>query len=234
MLNALDGGSVQGYRVHDGRLDEQDGWNRCLGLDPDATPRFTNTPGQVGFTGEGSRLVVTTKANGSNLLVFGLDGVGAPADASVVTHLPGAVPFASVPNGRHGLFLIEAATNAVATFAVHPDGSASQEAFAATGQSATCWIVAVRDLLYASSAGSSTLGGFRTADHGRRLTALGDTSANPGTVDAAVSSDGHYPCAQTGVNGTVDEFAVDEDVSLTPLGSRTVPGGAGGEGIVAL
>ncbi|WP_406115927.1 hypothetical protein [Kitasatospora purpeofusca] len=37
VLNALDGGSIQGYTVRDGRLDEQAGWNRCLGLDPDAT-----------------------------------------------------------------------------------------------------------------------------------------------------------------------------------------------------
>ncbi|MGV9270065.1 lactonase family protein [Kitasatospora sp. NPDC003701] len=233
VLNALDGGSIQGYTVHDGRLDERADWNRCLGLDPDATPQFTNTPGQVGFTGDGSQLVVTTKANGSNLLVFNLDHSGAPADSPVVTNLPGAVPFAFVPNGGHGLFLAEAGTNAVATFAVHPDGTASQEAFAPTGQSATCWIVAVRDLLYASNAGSSTLSGFRTSDHGRRLTALGNTPTNPGTVDAAVSSDGHYLYAQTGVNGIVDEFAVNDDGSLTPLGSRTVPGGAGGEGIVA-
>ncbi|GAA2136120.1 hypothetical protein GCM10009760_15370 [Kitasatospora kazusensis] len=234
VLNALDGGSVQGYTVHDGRLHEQADWNRCLGLDPDATPQFTNTPGQVGFTGEGSQLVVTTKANGSNLLVFGLDHSGAPAESPVVTNLPGAVPFAFVPNGEHGLFLTEAGTNAVATFTVHRDGTATQEAFAATGQSATCWIVAVHDLLYASNAGSSTLSGFRASDRGRRLTPLGNTPTDPGTVDAAVSPDGHYLYAQTGVNGIVDEFAVNDDGSLTPLGSQPVPRAVGGEGIVAL
>ncbi|MER8187592.1 beta-propeller fold lactonase family protein [Kitasatospora sp. NPDC094015] len=233
VLNALDGGSIQGYTVRDGRLHEESGWNRCLGLDPTATPQFTNTPGQVGFTGEGSQLVVTTKANGSSLLVFGLDHSGAPADTPVTTQLPGAVPFSFVPNGRHGLFLTEAGTNAVATFTVHRDGTATQEAFAATGQVATCWIVAVRDLLYASNAGSSTLSGFRTADRGRQLTALGNTPTNPGTVDAAVSSDGHYLYVQTGVNGIVDEFAVNHDGSLTALGSRPVPGAVGGEGIVA-
>ncbi|MEV4559554.1 beta-propeller fold lactonase family protein [Kitasatospora sp. NPDC049285] len=233
VLNALDGGSVQGYTVRDGRLHEEADWNRCLGLDPNATPQFTNTPGQVGFTGEGSQLVVTTKANGSSLLVFDLDHGGAPADTPVVTQLPGAVPFAFVPNGRHGLFLAEAGTNAVATFTVHRDGTATQEAFAATGQAATCWIVAVRDLLYTSNAGSSTLTGVRTADHGRQLTVLGNTPTDPGTVDAAVSSDGRFLYAQTGVHGIVDEFAINDDGSLTALGSQTVPGGAGGEGIVA-
>ncbi|WRZ95487.1 hypothetical protein OHB54_44605 [Streptomyces sp. NBC_01007] len=89
------------------------------------------------------------------------------------------------------------------------------------------------ELLYASNAGSSTLSGFRTSDHGRRLTLLGNTPTHPGTVDAATTPDGHYLYAQTGVNGIVDEFAVNDDGSLTPLGSRTVPGGVGGEGIVA-
>ncbi|GAA2813325.1 hypothetical protein GCM10010441_42520 [Kitasatospora paracochleata] len=233
VLNALDGGSVQGYTVHGGRLHEEADWNRCLGLDPNATPQFTNTPGQVGFTGEGSQLVVTTKANGSSLLVFGLDRSGAPADTPVTTQLPGAVPFAFVPNGRRGLFLAEAGTNAVATVTVNRDGTVTQEASAATGQAATCWIVAVRDLLYTSNAGSSTLTGFRTADHGRSLTALGNTPTDPGTVDAAVSSDGHYLYAQTGVHGILDEFAINDDGSLTALGSQTVPNGVGGEGIVA-
>ncbi|MFF0410332.1 lactonase family protein [Kitasatospora sp. NPDC004745] len=233
VLNALDGGSIQGFTVRDGRLHTEADWNRCLGLDPNATPQFTNTPGQVGFTGEGSQLVVTTKANGSSLLVFNLDRSGGPGDSPVTTALPGAVPFAFVPNGPHGLFLAEAGTNAVATFAIHRDGTASQEAFAATGQAATCWIVGVRDLLYASNAGSSTLTGLRTADQGRRLTVLGNTPTDPGTVDAAVSSNGRYLYAQTGVNGVLDEFAINGDGSLTRIGSQTVPGGAGGEGVVA-
>ncbi|MFD5817743.1 lactonase family protein [Streptomyces sp. NPDC127038] len=233
VLNALDGGSIQGYTIRHGRLHEEAGRHRRLGLDPNATPQFTNTPGQVGFTGDGSQLVVTTKANGSSLLVFNLRRSGAPARSAVTTSLPGAVPFAFVPNGRHGLFLAEAGTNAVATFTVHRDGTATQEAFAATGQSATCWIVASRDLLYASNAGSSTLSGFRASDHGRRLTPLGNTPTNPGTVDAATTPDGRYLYVQTGVNGIVDEFAVKRDGSLTRLGSHTVPGGIGGEGIVA-
>ncbi|WP_329485872.1 lactonase family protein [Kitasatospora sp. NBC_01246] len=65
------------------------------------------------------------------------------------------------------------------------------------------------------------------------LTALGNTPTHPGTVDAAVSSDGRHLYARTGVDGVVDEFAVDPDGSLTALGSQTVPQGVGGEGIVA-
>ncbi|MFD9126575.1 lactonase family protein [Kitasatospora sp. NPDC059571] len=233
VLNALDGGSVQGYTVRDGRLVARAGWNRSLGLDPNATPQFTNTPGQVGFTGDGDQLVVTTKANGSNLLVFGLARSGAPAGSPVVTNLPGTVPFAFVPNGRHGLFLAEAGPNAVATMTVHRDGTVSQESVAPTGQAATCWIAAARDYLYASNAGSASVSGFRASESGR-LTALGNTTTDPGTVDASASPDGRYLYVQTGAHGVVDEFAVGRDGSLASLGSETVPGAVGGEGIVAV
>ncbi|MCC9307779.1 lactonase family protein [Kitasatospora sp. RB6PN24] len=234
VLNALEGGSVQGYTVHDGKLEQRPDWHRDLGLDPNATPQFTNTPGQVGFTGDGTRLVVTTKANGNNLDVFDLSPDGAPAATPTVTNLPDAVPFAFVPDGPRGLFLTQAGPNALATMRIHHDGTASQQAFAPTGQSATCWIVRIGDLLYVSNAGSSTLTGFRATDEGRTLTALGNTPTNPGTVDTAASPDGRYLYAQTGVKGIVDEFAVNADGSLTGLGSVTVPDAVGGEGIVAL
>jgi 6-phosphogluconolactonase (cycloisomerase 2 family) len=233
VLNALDGGSVQGYTVHDGRLDMRSDWHRDLGLDPHAVPQFTNTPGQVGFTGDGTRLVVTTKANGNAVDVFDLAPDGTPATAPTVTTLPGAVPFAFVPDGPHGLFLTEAGANALAAVQIHRDGTAREKAVAATGQVAACWITRIGDLLYVSNAGSASLTGFRATDHGRTLTNLGNTSTDPGTTDTAATHDGRYLYAQTGVNGIVDEFAVQHDGSLTPVGSVTVPGAIGGEGIVA-
>ncbi|GAA1942047.1 lactonase family protein [Kitasatospora viridis] len=233
VLNALDGGSVQGFTVHDGRLDARPDRHRDLGLDPNATPQFTNTPGQVGFTGDGRQLVVTTKANGNNLDVFDLAPDGTPAATPTVTNLPGAVPFAFVPNGPRGLFLTEAGPNALATLHVHHDGTATQQALAATNQSATCWVTRIGDLLYVSNAGSSTVTTIRATDDGHTLTPLGNTPTDPGTVDTAATHDGHYLYVQTGGNGIVDEFAVQGDGSLTALGSVTVPDAAGGEGIVA-
>ena len=38
---------------------------------------------------------------------------------------------------------------------------------------------------------------------------------------------------QGGANGTVDAFRVNGDGSLAPLGTVTVPGAQGGQGIVA-
>src|SRR4051812_15461232 len=62
VLNARDGGSIQGF-VQVGRfLVRVPAWYRGLGLDPAATPEFVNTPGQVAFSPSGRQLVVTTKA----------------------------------------------------------------------------------------------------------------------------------------------------------------------------
>ena len=62
---------------------------------------------------------------------------------------------------------------------------------------------------------------------------LGQTATDPGTVDASASIDGQYLYVQTGGNGIVDEFHVNANGSLTAIGSVTVAGAVGGEGIVA-
>lgn len=229
VLDARDGGAIQGYlRVGD-RLVEVPAWHRGLGLDPAQTPEFTSTPGQIGFTPDGRRLVVTTK-NGSNaVLVYDLSrfGLGAP----VVTQLPGAVPFGFAFDSRGALVLTEAGTNSVATFWIARSGELVPLASAATGQAATCWAVVAGRQVYASNAGSGTLSGYRLGDEGD-LQSLGTTATDAGTVDAATSPHGHFLYVQTGATGTVDGFRVGHDGELTPTGSVIVPNAAGGEGIV--
>ena len=232
VLDARAGGAVQGYVIAGRRLFPVAGWHRPLGLDPTATPEFTHTPGQVAVTPDGRWLLVTTKANTSAVDVFGLGRFGRPATSPVVTVVPGAVPFAVTFRPGAVIAVAEAGTNAVDTFAIHPNGTLAALHSAPTGQAATCWIVGHGALLYASNAGSATLTGLRAAAGGT-LTVLGQTSTDPGTVDAAVTADGHYLYVQTGGTGTVDEFRVHADGSLTSIGSVLVPASVGAEGIVA-
>ncbi len=102
----------------------------------------------------------------------------------------------------------------------------------ATGQAATCWIAPARGHFYASNAGSASVTGYDSARSGE-LTSLGNTSTDPGTVDASASAGGHFLYVQTRGNGVVDGYRVHADGSLTPAGTVTVAGAAGGEGIVA-
>jgi hypothetical protein len=231
VLNAEEGGSVQGYTVEDGQLSPLPGSNRALGLNATETPQFTHTPGQVAFSPDGSKLIVTTKASGNDIDVFhvGFDGRLSPA---VVNSEPGDVPFAASFDQTGDLVVTEAGPSAVASFALDWDGSLTPLASVDTSQAATCWIVAVGSYLYASNAGSASLSVLQSGGGGS-LTLIGDVGTDAGTVDAAASGDGRYLYVQAGAGGIVDEFAIGAQGGLSQIGSVTVPGAAGGEGIVA-
>jgi 6-phosphogluconolactonase (cycloisomerase 2 family) len=232
VLNALNGGSVRGYRVFGSSLFALPGSGRALGLNPDATPQFTNTPGQVAFTPDGRQLVVTTKANGNDIDVFGVGSGGYLSAEPAVNSEPGTVPFAISFDESGHLVIAEAGTNALATFALDGHGTVSPLAAVGTGKAATCWVAPAGPFLFASNAGSADESGF-TSSAGGQLTLLGATGTDAGTVDASAAAGGRFLYVQTGGAGIVDEFSVGSGGSLTPLGSVTVPGAAGGEGIVA-
>lgn len=231
VLNARSGGSIQGYLRVGPRLVRVPAWHRALGLDPTLTPEFTSTPGEIAFTPDGSKLVVTTKANGNSIQVFRVSAVVGPSGSPVTTVLDGDVPFAVTFDARGHLVVALAGPNALETFRINPNGSLDALTTVPTGQAATCWVVADHDRFYASNAGSASLTGFR-GDAAGTLTGLGNTATDPGTVDAAVSPDGRNLYAQTGANGIVDEFRVNTAGTLVAIGSVTVPDAVGGEGIV--
>lgn len=232
VLDALNGGSVQGYRVTFGRIIPMVGSNRSLGLDPTATPQYTNTPGQVAFSPDGTQLVVTTKANGNDVDVFGVRHDGTLTAAPVVNSEPGAVPFAITFDNNGRLVIAEAGPSALATFTLNRDGSITQLSAVGDGQAALCWVTSARGLFFASNAGSASVAAYSVGAAGQ-LALLGTTATDPGTVDAAASASGQFLYVQTGGNGVVNEFAVDSNGELTALDSVLVAGAVGGEGIVA-
>ncbi len=231
VLNGLEGGSVQGFGVASGRLVPIPGSNRPLGLGSEG-PQFTHTPGMVAFSPEGSQLIVTTKANGNDVDVFAVTPGGNLSSTPVVNSLPGTVPFAVTFDKEGHLILVEGA-GALASFQLKESGIIEQLDAVESGQIATCWVVEARGHFYTSNAGSASLSTFQSSAGGQLLTLLGDTTTNGGTVDATATNDGHFLYVQTGAEGIVDEFAVGAHGALSEIGSVTVPGAVGGEGIVA-
>ena len=76
VLNALHGGSVQGFRLSGGPpalLRARTGRSASTRRPPRSSP---TRPGQVAFSPDGSELIVTTKANGSDIDVFGVGPAG--------------------------------------------------------------------------------------------------------------------------------------------------------------
>jgi 6-phosphogluconolactonase (cycloisomerase 2 family) len=232
VLNALGGGTLQGFRVAFGRLVPIPGSSRSLGLNPAASPQFTNTPGQAAFSPDGGQLIVTTKANGNDIDVFGVGPGGWLSPSPVVNAEPGTVPFAIAFDPAGHLVIADAGTNALSTFALRPGGTLTALDSVGTGQAATCWVASDGNLEFASNAGSASVSAYAVNWSGQ-LSLTGQTPTDPGTVDAAVTPSGRFVYVQTGGNGIVDEFAVGSGGSLTEVGSVTVAGAAGGEGIVA-
>jgi 6-phosphogluconolactonase (cycloisomerase 2 family) len=233
VLNARDGGSVQGYRVFFGLVLPISRSNRSLALAAVTTPEFVSTPGQVAFSPDGEQLLVTTKANGNAIDVFGVRHDGRLSATPVVNSEPGAVPFAVDFDAAGHLVVTEAGTNSVATFSLASNGTIAPIDAKATGQSATCWVVQANGTFYASNAGSGSLSSYQSSLTGL-LTPVGLTPTDAGSVDAAVTPDQQYLYVQAGAAGIVDAFRVNADGSLTSIGSVTVPDAVGGEGIVAI
>jgi DNA-binding beta-propeller fold protein YncE len=231
VLNARGGGALQGYVIAGDHLAALPGSNRSLGLASVTGPtEFVSTPGEVGFTPDGNQLIVTTKNNGNDIDVYAVEPTGQLSATPVVNSEPGTVPFGFVFDPLGGLAVAEAGTDAVATFALSPQGTLTELASVATTQAATCWIVEDGTTLYASNAGSPSLSSV-SLEPWNALPLLTNTTTDPGTVDAAVSPDGRFLYVQTGGKGIVDEFEVGWGGALLEIGSVTVPNAVAGEGI---
>ena len=230
VLNSGGTGIVSGFWLRGSRLVPIAGSARSLGLANGDPPNFLTSPGQVGFTPDGSQLLVTTKASTSSVDVFQVGSDGRLSATPVVNPSATPVPFAfTFGSGR--LVDGEAATSSVTTYVLGSGGTLSDPRSASDGGTALCWILRIGDVYFVSNTGSNTLSSFTVDSAGTPslLQAVAATT-NPGPIDLATS--GGFLYAQTGTNGTVDEFAVHSDGSLTPIGTVTgLPPGL--EGIAA-
>ncbi|MGH8961130.1 MAG: lactonase family protein [Jatrophihabitantaceae bacterium] len=229
VLNAQQGGSIQGYLVLGSRLLRVPSWNRGLGLDATLT-NFTQTPGQVAFSPDGRQLLVTTKANTNSIDVFGLSWWGAPSALAVHNVRAGAVPFALTFDRRGEVIVADAGPAAVTTLTLQHDGTLTPVSTVVTGQKGTCWVIRDGRFLFTTNPGGPSVTSLELGRTGTP-TVLGSTTTDPGTVDPAISRDGRYLYVETGAGGILDEFRVRHDGSLSPIGSVIVADAAGAEGL---
>lgn len=237
VLDAGGTGAVTGFHVLGGRLHPIAGSSRDLGLVAGATPQFLNTPGQVGITPDRSSLVVTTKANGSDIDVFSLDRKGVPSATPVEDASSTPVPFGFVfdPSGR--LVVAEAGSSTLSSYALDSDGTLTLASSVADGQKALCWVVRDGAYFYVANAGSADLSLYTENGFGQLSLSSADAgvaaTTDAGPIDLAASADGSYLYAEAGGAGAIDEFSVGANGALTEVGSVDGLSGTGMEGIVA-
>jgi len=220
VLNSGGTGIVQGFRIGQHGLEAIPSSARSLGLANTDPPNFLSAPGQVGFTPDGSKLIVTTKASTSSIDVFQVDNDGLLSTTPVTNPSATPVPFAFTfgPGGR--LVAGEAGASSVTAYQVGTDGTLADPMSQTDGQVALCWIERVGRFYFVSNTGSSTLSAFSLGGDGQPvLVNAVAANTNPGPIDLASSGDFLY--AETGLTSTVDEFRVEHDGSLSLIGSVT-------------
>jgi 6-phosphogluconolactonase (cycloisomerase 2 family) len=229
VLNAGGKGEVQGYYANS--LTPIPGSARTLGLTPGLTPPYLNTPGQIGFTPNGQQLVVTTKANGSDIDVLNVGPTGS-LSAPAVNPSATPVPFGFTFDRYGDLVVSEAGTSALTTYAVNANGTITEQASTTNGEAALCWVATAGGFFYGANAGSNTLTGYTIGSNGVP-TIVSTTPTDVGPIDLASSPDGRNLYVETGGSDLVDAFTVQPSGSLRFIGSVTteLPGHTGLEGI---
>ena len=218
VLNSGGTGIVQGFRIAGPVLVPIPHSARSLGLANSDPPFFLTSPGQVGFTPDGGQLIVTTKASTSTIDVFRVGPDGRLSSTPVANASATPVPFAFTftPSGR--LAAGEAGASSVTTYVVGADGTLADPKSQSDGQAALCWIQRVGSYYYVSNTGSNTISSFTISAAGQpSLLAPIAATTEPGPIDLTSPSEGSFLYAETG-SGTVDEFAVNADGTLTELG----------------
>ncbi|MBO0703044.1 MAG: beta-propeller fold lactonase family protein [Candidatus Dormibacteraeota bacterium] len=231
VLNGGSSGSVSGFRIAGGFLEPIRGSERSLGLAGDNPPFYLASPGQIGFSPDGGKLVVTTKTNGL-VDVFSVNPSGRLSEAPATTAV-GGNPFSFVfdPAGR--LALVNAADNSLGTYAINRDGTLTAiGAPVSDGQAAACWITVAGGVELVANAGSGTISSYRINRDGS-VSLLNPAAASgiPGAIDMAAS--GPFLYAQSGGSASVDAYRVGDGGSLSLVQSTAVPDGADQEGIAA-
>jgi len=220
-LNAGGDGTVQGFRIAGSQLRPLHDGSRTLGLGNAVPPFFLSSPGQVGFSPDGSKLIVTTKGSTNSIDVFAVRPNGSLSDTPIANAAATPAPFAFTfdPSGR--LVVAEAGVNSVSTYTLGADGTLSGAQSQTDGQAALCWIIGEGGNFYVANAGSATISGYRVDANGTpaligATRVVGQTEA--GAIDMAASSDQRFLYAESGGAGTVDEFQLNSDGTLTKLG----------------
>jgi 6-phosphogluconolactonase len=228
--NVEDVDNITGFRLSpEGTLTPIAGSTRALSQD-------VTGPAQVGFTPDGSMLVVTEKAT-ELIDVFAVGSDGLPSLAPVSTLSQGPVPFGFVFN-HSGRLVVSEAAGSVSSYVVHADGSLDTVSSAVpNGQTATCWIATNGGrFAFTANTGSDTLSAYRVQSDGS-LTLLEAVAADlmgAKPIDMAMPRSGRFLYTLNAATGTIGMFAVGPDGTLNDLGDAPgLPVNAGVQGIAA-
>jgi 6-phosphogluconolactonase (cycloisomerase 2 family) len=221
VLNAGGAGSLQGYALVSGTLRPLPGSVRSLGLANTTPPNYLASPGQVGFTPDGSDVIVTTKNSGSDIDVFSVGFAGLLSLHPVENPSATPVPFSFTFDPSGHLVVTEAGSSHLSVYSLQADGTVTALGSVTDGQTALCWVTQDNGVFYGSNAGSADVSAFQVSSAGVPSLIGQAASTEAGTTDSAVTPNGRFLYVTNGGAGTVDEFHVSADGTLFEVGMVT-------------
>jgi 6-phosphogluconolactonase len=185
--------SLEGFRLGNGGLEPLADTRRTLAPEAD--------PAQVGFTPDGSALVVTDRGSNS-IVLYSVDGDGTLGEA-VSSPSPGPTPYGFAFAGNDALVVTEAfgaekGKAAVSSYAVRGGQVEVVSASVGNGRSEICWAVATPDgrYVFTTNFADGAVSRYSVAPDGSIV--LGDAVAGTafegqaGLRDAALTRDGSF------------------------------------------
>ncbi len=221
VLNAGGTGSLQGFAVVSDTLRPLPGSNRSLGLANTNPPNFLAAPGQIGFTPDGSEVIVTTKQSGSDIDVFSVGFAGLLSLHPVMNASATPVPFSFTFDAAGHLVVTEAGSSDLSVYTLNAGGTVTALGSVTDGQAALCWVTQVNGVFYGSNAGSADISAFQVGSGGTPTLLGVAASTDAGTTDSAATPNGRFLYVTNGGAGTVDEFHVNADGTLFEIGTVT-------------
>jgi 6-phosphogluconolactonase len=214
VLNAGGSNNVTGFTVgQDGSLTRIFGSTRPLSA-------ADTSPAQVGFSADGTTLIVTERA--TNLIDTYRVGQGGRLTGPVSHPSAGPTPFGFAVDKRNTLFVSEAGEGGGASsYRVGADGSlAPVSSMVMTGQRAACWAVVTKNgrYGYVTNAGTGNISGFAIGAGGSAtlLDADGVTATTGGNpTDAALSANSRFLYVRVSATSSIAVFRIRSDGSLS-------------------
>jgi len=196
-------------------------------------------PAQVGFSHDGTLLVVTEKA-GNRLDTYTIDEDGLPS-APIENASNGMTPFGFAFNNHEDLIVSEAFggtpnQSAASSYSASDDGTLSViSGSVANSQTASCWVATTNNgkTAFVSNTGSSNISSHQIGASDGALTLINavaaDTGANSAPIDIALNNSSHFLLVLLGGSQSVACYHVEHDGTLTLIATEAgLPLGAQG------
>jgi 6-phosphogluconolactonase len=211
--------SLAGFRIAGGRIERLPGSGRDLAQ---------ADPAQVGFSPDGSTLVVTQRASDS-IAVYPVDPAGLLGEAREIASA-GPTPYGFAFTSTGTMVVTEAfgaarGKAAASSYTLGGNGISSVSRSVGNGRSEICWAIVSKDDRYAFTTNFADGAVSRYAIGGDGSITLEDATAGlavdgqTGLRDEDISADGRYLYAVDADSQRVFGWAVGDGGSLEPIGS---------------